>query len=301
MVTRYARPVNANDFPGAGLLGVDGIVDAWDGRGLRTMAAGDGDDLVVLEAGLGTSGLYWGPVHEAVARHARVVAYDRAGYGGSSPVRDAPRDLLHLARDLRSVVDSFPHRRLVLVGHSWGGPIVRTLSARLLAEDRAPAGLVLVDQSDEHAAELYTSRFARWSGAVQDTVVVPLARTGVLRRLAAVPMRGLPRPVLEATALASTTVDAARAIAAENSTVAREITKLRDHPPALGAIPLRVLSGQRRGRADRVLRDELVRAHHETVSEHPGARFVPAEHSAHLIPVTEPDLIAREALDLLRH
>ncbi|KAB1660307.1 alpha/beta hydrolase [Pseudoclavibacter chungangensis] len=291
--------MRTDTVPGAGLLGEDGFVDAWDGRRLRTMSAGEGDDLVVLEAGLGTSGLYWGPVHARLARHARVVAYERAGYGGSSPVRDAPRDLRHLARDLRTVVDAFPHRRLVLVGHSWGGPIVRTLAARLLAEGSAPAGLVLVDQSDEHAAELYTSRLARWSGEAQGAIMVPLAQTGLLGRLSRVPLRGLPEPILDATVAASTTVDAAHAIAAEHRVVPPEITTLAEHPLALADMPMRVLSGQRPGRFDRALRAGLVRAHHETVAAHPGARFVPAERSAHLIPVTEPELIAREALDLL--
>ena len=52
------------------------------------MTAGGGDDLVVLEAGLGASGLYWGPVHRELAQHVRVVAYERAGYGASAAARE---------------------------------------------------------------------------------------------------------------------------------------------------------------------------------------------------------------------
>ncbi|OUE30413.1 hypothetical protein BFL35_10285 [Clavibacter michiganensis] len=47
-----------------------------DGRLLRTMVAGDGSDLVVLEAGLGGSGLTWGLVHGILARTHRVTDPD---------------------------------------------------------------------------------------------------------------------------------------------------------------------------------------------------------------------------------
>ncbi len=66
---------------GRGLLGDDLFVAAPNGRRLRAMIAGSGEDLVVLEGGLGVSGLYWGPVHALVAQRVRVVAYERAGFG----------------------------------------------------------------------------------------------------------------------------------------------------------------------------------------------------------------------------
>ncbi|MCS3842292.1 alpha/beta fold hydrolase [Microbacterium sp. AK031] len=121
--------------PGSGLLGEDRMLTTPGGRRLRTMVRGSGDDLVVLEAGLGMSGLYWGPVHELISAGSRVVAYERAGYGGSDADTD-PRTLERLADDLGIVVDAVPHRRLVLIGHSWGGPIVRTAAARRLADGR---------------------------------------------------------------------------------------------------------------------------------------------------------------------
>ncbi len=66
-------------------LGRAVTVTAPDGRRLRAMVAGEGDDLVVLEAGLGGSGLTWGLVHGILARTHRVFAYDRAGLGDSDP------------------------------------------------------------------------------------------------------------------------------------------------------------------------------------------------------------------------
>ena len=104
-------------IPGEGLLGEDRMLDLSDDRRIRTMVRGGANDLVVLEAGLGFSGLCWGLVHQALAARTRVIAYERSGFGGSDPDR-RPRTLARLAADLDSVIDAFPHRRLVLVGHS---------------------------------------------------------------------------------------------------------------------------------------------------------------------------------------
>ncbi|MFT7765052.1 alpha/beta fold hydrolase [Clavibacter tessellarius] len=68
-----------------GLLGRDVAVTTPDGRRLRAMIGGVGDDLVLLEAGLGGSGLTWALVHGILARSHRVVAYGRAGLGSSDP------------------------------------------------------------------------------------------------------------------------------------------------------------------------------------------------------------------------
>lgn len=285
---------------GRGLLGEDRLIAASGGRWLRAMVAGTGDDLVVLEAGLGVSGLYWGPVHAALARHVRVVAYERAGFGGSTPASREGRGLADLAADLATIVDAFPHRRLVLVGHSWGGPIVRTYAASTAAADGSLSGVVLVDQSDEHAADLYTSVLARWSDRTQNALFVPLARARLLGPLMRTQLVGLPPEILRAALAASSTIEAARATVRENRDTGESVLRLQAEPPALGRIGLRVISGQQHNRVDRRIRALLVHAHRQTASEHPGAQFVPAEQSGHMIPVTEPDLIAEQALALLR-
>src|SRR5699024_7797993 len=112
-------------------------VTTGDGRRLHAVLAGEGHDLVVLEAGLGAGALSWAPVMEQLSRHARVVAYDRAGYGPSDP-DPRPRDLSRLADDLLDLIAAVEHRRLVLVGHSWGGPVVRLAAARLLRAAALP-------------------------------------------------------------------------------------------------------------------------------------------------------------------
>jgi hypothetical protein len=64
----------------------------------------------------------------------------------------------------------------------------------------------------------------------------------------------------------------------------------------LSDLPIAVLSGQRSGRLEAKARASIVRAHRETAAQYASARFVPAERSGHMIPVSEPDLVASEAV-----
>lgn len=284
-------------IPGKALLGLDRFVETSDGRRLRTMSRGDGEDLIVLEAGLGYSGLYWGLVHDAIAARARVVAYERSGFGASTPDQ-RPRDLARLAADLDAVIQAHPHRRLVLVGHSWGGPIVRTVARRRLDRGLAVDGVVLVDQSDENS-DLYFSAMFRSMDSVQAALMVPLARVGLLRPLTRAAAGDLAEPLRSAVVTASTSVSAARAAAGELKYVVAGLGDLRQDQPNLDDIPVSVISGLKAGVLERSVRHSLVRAHESTAQQHAQGRFVPAKASGHMIPLTQPGLIASEALSLI--
>ncbi|HEY6497412.1 MAG TPA: alpha/beta fold hydrolase, partial [Trebonia sp.] len=54
-------------------------------RVVRKVEAGAGEPAVVLEAGLNNGAGSWRRVMPLLAPHVRVVAYDRAGLGGSAP------------------------------------------------------------------------------------------------------------------------------------------------------------------------------------------------------------------------
>ncbi|PPG36551.1 alpha/beta hydrolase [Pseudoclavibacter sp. RFBG4] len=276
------------------------FVTTPDGRRLRTFASGplDAGTVVVLEAGLGASGLYWGLVHRMLAERVRVVAYERAGYGESTP-DPAPRTLERLADDLDTVVNAQEPSRLVLVGHSWGGPIVRRLAARRLAAGAPMDGVVLVDQSDEHAA-LYFRPSTRRLFAFSAAVLEPAARLGLLRAQLRSLVDGMD-PIAAAQALdASTNPGAARAAAAEQRMVRSELAGLRSRPPRLGDLPMRVISGMKETPADRT-RGPLSAAHLETVAAHPGAVHVRAEQSGHVVTASEPELVAQQVLELALH
>ena len=114
-------------------------------RVVRRVEAGSGLPAVVLEAGLNNGAASWDRVMPLLAPHVRVVAYDRAGLGGSAP---AP-GLVTIDRqidDLASLITGLEAGPCVLAGHSWGGVLVQLLAFR---RPELAAGLVLVDPGHE--------------------------------------------------------------------------------------------------------------------------------------------------------
>ena len=106
------------------------------------VTAGSGTPTVVFESGLGDGKEVWGPVFRSLSKHARVVAYDRAGYGQSSDSTEV-RDGLQIVKELRAMLqtENMP-APYILVGHSLGGTVVK-LFARMYPDE--VAGVVLVD------------------------------------------------------------------------------------------------------------------------------------------------------------
>jgi pimeloyl-ACP methyl ester carboxylesterase len=107
------------------------FVDVF-GRRIHVREEGHGEPAVVLEAGSGGFSSHWCKVVAALAPHRRVVAYDRAGLGWSEPTR-GPRHADALVDDLLEVVHTLVPReqRVVLVGHSYGGALMRLAAQRL--------------------------------------------------------------------------------------------------------------------------------------------------------------------------
>jgi pimeloyl-ACP methyl ester carboxylesterase len=115
------------------------------GRSIHVREMGEGAPTVVLEAGISATSLSWLLVQPAVARFARVLAYDRAGLGwsGAARIERAPSAL---ARELHSVLEAaHAAAPFIVVGHSFGGLIAQSFAA--LYPDET-AGVVLVDPVD---------------------------------------------------------------------------------------------------------------------------------------------------------
>jgi pimeloyl-ACP methyl ester carboxylesterase len=112
------------------------------GFALHLHCSGSGSPSVVLDAALGGSSVSWSWIQPEIAKRTRVCSYDRAGYGWSEP-GPLPRTAAGMAAELRTLLrrgDVPPP--FVLVGHSFGGLIMRIFATRYREE---VAGMVLVD------------------------------------------------------------------------------------------------------------------------------------------------------------
>jgi pimeloyl-ACP methyl ester carboxylesterase len=112
------------------------------GRRLHVKVEGHGLPTVVFEAGISASSVNWVGIQPQVAEFTTTCSYDRAGLAWS----DLPRgsfDAGRMVADLAAMLDQLnlpaPY---VLVGHSFGGLLVRIFAERYPAK---VAGLVLID------------------------------------------------------------------------------------------------------------------------------------------------------------
>jgi pimeloyl-ACP methyl ester carboxylesterase len=133
------KALHANPAPGR-------MVEV-DGRRIHVLCKGEGaGPTIVLVMGAAESSPYWWPVQDNLSQVARVCTYDRPGTGWSDPAK-TPQSIEDRAAELDRVLAAAqvpgPY---VLVGHSYGGPLIR-----LFARDHplSVAGMVLVDTPDE--------------------------------------------------------------------------------------------------------------------------------------------------------
>jgi pimeloyl-ACP methyl ester carboxylesterase len=125
------------------------------GRGavtLDTLAAPDGVPIVYETRGAGSPALvfihcwacdrsFWRGQLDSLATHHRVVALDLPGHGASGRSR-ADWSIPGLGADVAALVKALALPRVVLIGHSMGGPVALAAAARLRGR---VAGVVCVD------------------------------------------------------------------------------------------------------------------------------------------------------------
>jgi pimeloyl-ACP methyl ester carboxylesterase len=117
-----------------------------EGHKLHINCSGKGSPTVVVENGLGDFSFDWVLVQTRVSRITRICTYDRAGYAWSDP-GPKPRTFGQLNLELRDALSKLGERGpFVLVGHSYGGPVVRNFA---LAYPSQTAGIVFVDAAHE--------------------------------------------------------------------------------------------------------------------------------------------------------
>jgi pimeloyl-ACP methyl ester carboxylesterase len=196
-----------------------GLVDIGGGRKMYLKCSGRGSPTVVVVGGLRASADDWSTsnkstpaVFTGVARFTRVCACDRPGTPvGEKPSRSDPVPQPTTAKDavadlhalLSAAGEAGP---CVLVGHSYGGLIVRLYASTY---PREVSGLVLIDAlseglQDAETPEQWTIQRKLIEGDVRESVAVypALERIDVDRSLkeirAAPPLRSVPLVVLSA-------------------------------------------------------------------------------------------------------
>ncbi|MBP2478232.1 pimeloyl-ACP methyl ester carboxylesterase [Crossiella equi] len=284
---------NGHLNPGTGL--VERVHTLPDGRRLRLVVAGRGPGpLVVFEAGLSAPAASWVHTQREVSAHTRTLSYDRAGYGGSDP-DPHPRTLERLADDLTAVLDLVGETEpVVLVGHSWGGPILRLFADR--HPDRV-AGLVFVDASLAEAMPARNARLARRLFQVL-SVVARFGGGNMIMRISL--PHGLSPEISESDVdimrRDHTSVRAMRAAAQEAAQILTALPVLRRLQAAgTPPVPTVCLQGGRADRGAAETRRVLNRVAAELMAAVPHGEVVVAEDAGHLVPQESPG-IARDTI-----
>jgi pimeloyl-ACP methyl ester carboxylesterase len=278
---------------------------------------------VILEAGVGDFSVEWSLVQPNVAKFARVCSYDRAGDGWSD-LGPHPRTLRQIVYELHTLLDKGGVKPpLVLVGHSYGGWLVRLYASTYPAE---VAGMVLVEAgADNPWRMLPDGKLARSADLVKGEPIPAVKVSGPLR-LSDIPPGALSQMKAGAQKLAQSPNEAPRdklppdaqrmrawalaqvghVAAAVNPFENEELAGLRaeraksEHP--LGDMPLLVLT---RGKSDedgpdgKALEAEHRRDHAAMAAMSRNGKLIIAEHSGHHVQIDEPELVIKAIRDTL--
>jgi pimeloyl-ACP methyl ester carboxylesterase len=157
------------------------------GRTLNIYCTGEGSPTVVFVSARTAPGYVWTPTQRGVSAFTRACWYDRADLGWSDSGPD-PEWADAAARDLHRLVQNAGLRPpLVLVGHSFGGYVIRLYHH---AHPGEASGMVFVDTALEDAGTIQGMPH-REMPAIRRSVILGLStilgRLGMIRFLASNP------------------------------------------------------------------------------------------------------------------
>lgn len=180
LIALAAAPANAQidsgpPFPPPGRL-VD--VGGWKMHINCTGVAKPGEPTVVLEAGAGDFSVEWSLVQPGASKFARVCSYDRSDDGWSD-WGPHPRTLHQDVYELHTLLAKAGERApFVLVGHSYGGWIVRLYASTYRSD---VAGLVFIEGGlDNPIRQLPNGKLVYNADLVKGTPIPPVKTSGPL-------------------------------------------------------------------------------------------------------------------------
>jgi pimeloyl-ACP methyl ester carboxylesterase len=160
-----------------------GLLVDLSGHRLHVHCTSKGRPTVVVENGFYEFSFDWALVQSRVSAFTRICTYDRAGYAWSDP-GPLPRTFDQITLELRDALGRLGEEPpFVLVGHSFGGPVVRHFATVHPGE---VAGVVLVDSVQEDERVVIQGKAVRLRASARGkTIPAPreyLPRAGPPRR-----------------------------------------------------------------------------------------------------------------------
>jgi len=270
---------------------------------------------VILEAGIGDFSVEWSLVQPKVASFARVCSYDRAGDGWSD-MGPHPRTMRQIVYELHTLLERAGEQRpLLLVGHSYGGWLVRVYQMTYPTD---VVGMVLVEAGADDPWRMMPDGHLVRASTLATGQPVPPVKTSEPLREEGIPPNALaqikaglsnasahanepPRDKLpiEAQRMRTWALGQVKhVVAAVNPVESEELAALRaartgrEHP--LGDLPLVVLTrglSEEQGPDGKAMEAEHRKDHAAIAGLSIRGTLIVAEHSGHHVQLDEPELV----------
>ena len=147
-----------------------GSATSADGVAIRYEGAGAGEPAVVFIHGWCCDRTHWRAQLAHFASSHQVVALDLAGHGESGKERKA-WTIAALGEDVRAVVEKLGLARVVLVGHSMGGPVALEAARLLPGRVAAVVGVDTLKDVEERLSKEQKAEFlAPWRADFEGTL-----------------------------------------------------------------------------------------------------------------------------------